>query len=283
MKNYYLFLYFLSLYYHGQPSEQPRMQRQHNQRRHLRLLLDLHHGHRVLQRRRAHLGSPHPQWQQRHLLLQTLRRTLRKAGTEIEHPTIAHPARQRPATPKANQHRQAVGNRQPGVFFARHYFLLIFATGRQPLPYTRNCIKYNAIHHTTRSVSARQYGTNAKKSTLDHSTDTDTPGHCRDVGRTMLMHRTSVCRVPVGRRLLSHRQQLHDDSHNATVRLCAHCRNNPRPTPATMSGHDPPPCGQADATPPVAHTAGGPRPRAPRPLGRNDCHTEGLTLSSKRH
>lgn len=179
---------------------------------------------------------------------------------------------------------QAVGNRQPGVFFlARHYFLLIFATGRQPLPYTRNYIKYNAIHHTTRSVSARQYGTNAKKSTLDHSTDTDTPGHRRDVGRTMLMHRTSVCRVPVGRRLLSHRQQLQDDSHNATVRLCAYCRNNPRPTPAAISGHDPPPFGQADATPPVAHTAGGPRPRAPRPFGRNDCHTEGLTLSSKRH
>ena len=168
-------------------------------------------------------------------------------------------------------------------FLARHYFLLIFATGRQPLPYTRNCIKYNAIHHTTRSVSARQYGTNAKKSTLDHCTATDTPGHRRDVGRTMLMHRTSVCRVPVGRRLLSHRQQLHDDSHNATVRLCTHCHNNPRPTPAAISGHDPPPCGQANATPPVAHTAGGPRPRAPRPLGRNDCHTEGLTLSTKRH
>lgn len=170
----------------------------------------------------------------------------------------------------------------PAFFLSDTIFCLSLQL-EEPLPYTRNCIKYNAIHHTTRSVSARQYGTNAKKSTLDHCTATDTPGHRRDVGRTMLMHRTSVCRVPVGRRLLFHRQQLHDDSHNATVRLCAYCRNSPRPTPAAISGHDPPPCGQADATPPVAHTAGGPRPRAPRPLGRNDCHTEGLTLSTKRH
>lgn len=179
---------------------------------------------------------------------------------------------------------QAVGNRQPSDYFFLPDTIFCLSLQSEDSPCrTRNCIKYNAIHHTTRSVSARLYRTNAKKSTLDHSTDTDTPGHRRDVGRTMLMHRTSVCRVPVGRRLLSHRQQLQDDSHNATVRLCAHCRNNPRPTPAAISGHDPPPCGQADATPPVAHTAGGPRPRAPRPLGRNDCHTEGLTLSSKRH
>lgn len=223
-----LFCNFLSLYYHGQPSEQPRF-------------------------------------------------ILPSAETAL--PLIAG---------NVNTHCAGVARLSetdsPAIIFFLPDTIFCLSLQSEDSPCrTRNCIKYNAIHHTTRSVSARQYGTNAKKSTLDHSTDTDTPGHRRDVGRTMLMHRTSVCRVPVGRRLLSHRQQLQDDSHNATVRLCAHCRNNPRPTPAAISGHDPPPCGQADATPPVAHTAGGPRPRAPRPLGRNDCYTEGLTLSSKRH